>query len=772
MASAPRSERPVAPLRHLWPLPILALALVAGIAIAGYLTVYHENTAYGDASITLSNCPETETTNCGVVIGSEYSELLGVPISAFAIPTYLLLLGLLAAARRRPIVIAYVFGIGLLAVVYSGYLYYVSTVRIGYLCLWCFRLYSINAAIPLLASLAAWRSPIALLREAGQDLLRFVPEVRASSAAFAVLLMLVLAGDHAYRARLRQPAGSEAVTAEGPAPALASPQAAVPLQRDAAGSAAAGKEEVAALAAAAKPAADRRGTPLARGTLPAPPPSSVSTPDATAEGSPAAAGLPSGTLARLSWAKGNLRMEPFDLRAALGHGRPAAVLLWFAGMPQADEMVAEFVPFLRQQAPQMDVYLLAGKREEMKPEKIWEAVSMLPVAAELPVLLDDGFAFARQLDALDLPNLALFDAEGTLVTAKIKARNQLVTLAPEKLTGEQVILRVAQNATTQAPGPVPPYYPSRTLVGHCAPSFTLSDLESGKDTRFSGLSQDGRPTLLVFWSSTCKHCQKEIPQLLENYRAHPGSYDVVTVTSIKPDRPDGFSHRRVTDAYIRTKEIPWPVLDDTAGAVQSMYKVISTPTTFLIAPNGSIADIWYYAHDGIDAPLAQAVARMESASGTCDPASVDPGRVLEFSVTGPDDRAVPVASLIDGPTLVHLWATWCVPCRIELPSLLRYRDLLEREGGKLLLVSVEGADAGSRIRSFAGSLGLPFASYRAPRGGLADRLNLGYEVPRTFAVANGGKVLETFYGEQQWGEASFQARVKAILQLPRRVAER
>jgi len=32
---------------------------------------------------------------------------------------------------------------------------------------------------------------------------------------------------------------------------------------------------------------------------------------------------------------------------------------------------------------------------------------------------------------------------------------------------------------------------------------------------------------------------------------------------IKPDRPDGFSHRKITEAYIRTNGITWPVLDDT-----------------------------------------------------------------------------------------------------------------------------------------------------------------------------------------------------------------
>ena len=63
---------------------------------------------------------------------------------------------------------------------------------------------------------------------------------------------------------------------------------------------------------------------------------------------------------------------------------------------------------------------------------------------------------------------------------------------------------------------------------------------------------------------------------------------MVSVAMIRPDRPDGFSHRKVTEEYVRMKGIPWTVLDDSSGYANDLYKVISTPTTFLIAPDGQI----------------------------------------------------------------------------------------------------------------------------------------------------------------------------------------
>src|SRR5881296_4770774 len=94
--------------RH-WLLWLLAGALVVGTGICLYLTRFHENQMYGDATATLANCPENETTNCEVVNTSGYSEIAGVPISALGIPTYLLLLLLAVRGVRAPRHLSYAF---------------------------------------------------------------------------------------------------------------------------------------------------------------------------------------------------------------------------------------------------------------------------------------------------------------------------------------------------------------------------------------------------------------------------------------------------------------------------------------------------------------------------------------------------------------------------------------------------------------------------------------------------------------------------------------
>src|SRR5262249_28552812 len=205
-----------------------------------------------------------------------------------------------------------------------------------------------------------------------------------------------------------------------------------------------------------------------------------------------------------------------------------------------------------------EVFGVEGKGDDRIREMLCERFLMLDRPPGLPLLMDEGFALSKQIDVTDVPNLVLFDAKGKLAVTKIKGLDQVVTMAPLRQTAADVIQRVAHSGLPEPIQRVPPYYPASELFGRCAPSFTLTDVMTHKDVTFTGRSPHGRPTLLVFWSSTCKHCQVEIPKLVEYTRAHPDVLDVVSVSFIKPDRPDGFSHRRVTEAYIRTNGITWP----------------------------------------------------------------------------------------------------------------------------------------------------------------------------------------------------------------------
>jgi len=464
--------------------------------------------------------------------------------------------------------------------------------------------------------------------------------------------------------------------------------------------------------------------------------------------------------------RGGIEVKPFDLQSRIGAGRPVALLFWAPGFTVSESELVELSRFIKARAPRYDLFAIAGKRDDQRPEMLWERFCMLDRPPDLPLLLDEGFALSKQLDVTDVPDLMLIDESGALVIEKIKGLEQVVELSTGRANAAQVILRVAQSAPPAPVKSATPYYPATELLGRCAPGFTLRDVTSHRDVTFTGRSPNGRPTLLVFWSATCKHCQKEIPQLIAYVRNRPDAVNVVSVSFIKPDRPDGFSHRRISEAYIRANGVAWPVLDDSSGYADDLYKVVSTPTTFLLSPGGQVLETWFFPHENLAQAIEAEVPRLAAENGACRPADAGVPARAAFSVTAPDGTTVPLKSLTDRPSLVHLWATWCAPCRTELPDLMKFRRSLEGEGGRLVLVSVEDAAAADRIRAYGSGLDPSFESYRAPRGGLADLLDLAYSVPRTLVVARDGRVLKTLFGAQPWGDPSFQEKMRALLQLP------
>ena len=90
--------------------------------------------------------------------------------------------------------------------------------------------------------------------------------------------------------------------------------------------------------------------------------------------------------------------------------------------------------------------------------------------------------------------------------------------------------------------------------------------------------------------------------------------------------------------------------------------------------------------------------------------------------------------------LVNFWASWCAPCRVEHPQLMR----LQLDG--MTILGVNYKDDPEKAQRFLRELGDPFAGNGAdPEGRTAIDWGV-YGVPETFVVDGDGKVLLRFAG--------------------------
>jgi len=63
------------------------------------------------------------------------------------------------------------------------------------------------------------------------------------------------------------------------------------------------------------------------------------------------------------------------------------------------------------------------------------------------------------------------------------------------------------------------------------------------------------------------------------------------------------------------------------------------------------------------------------------------------------------------PVLVNVWATWCEPCKEEMPDLLRFYRAYKPKGLRLVLISADPADARQEVSQYLASVGVDFSSY-------------------------------------------------------------
>lgn len=126
----------------------VVVASALGLGIASYLTNLHLQLFYG-AGVADSLCDLGAGFNCSAVNAAPESEIFGIPQSVLAAPVYLVAIGLgvLGAMYKDARYSLALAGMGLLAVLYSGWLAYLSATVIGAWCLFCIALYVINLSL-------------------------------------------------------------------------------------------------------------------------------------------------------------------------------------------------------------------------------------------------------------------------------------------------------------------------------------------------------------------------------------------------------------------------------------------------------------------------------------------------------------------------------------------------------------------------------------------------------------------------------------------------
>lgn len=129
----------------------------------------------------------------------------------------------------------------------------------------------------------------------------------------------------------------------------------------------------------------------------------------------------------------------------------------------------------------------------------------------------------------------------------------------------------------------------------------------------------------------------------------------------------------------------------------------------------------------------------------------------DFTVTDAEGEPVTLDSYDGRVVLVNVWATWCAPCREEMPSMQRLYDLFSRDDFEIAAISVDApprsADSrgnpGGDAIAFARELGLTFPVLLDPTGEI-QRTYRTSGVPESFLIGRDGIIYKKVAGPTEW----------------------
>lgn len=135
-----------------------------------------------------------------------------------------------------------------------------------------------------------------------------------------------------------------------------------------------------------------------------------------------------------------------------------------------------------------------------------------------------------------------------------------------------------------------------------------------------------------------------------------------------------------------------------------------------------------------------------------------------FTVTTLD--AVPATRTLEAyrgrVTLVNVWATWCAPCRVEMPSLARLHRQFASEGLAVVAIAVDEVGFEQRIRDYAASLDLRFDILHDPSGRTERDWNAD-GLPSSYVLDRRGIVRRIVRGAEEWDSDANVAFVRGLL---------
>lgn len=136
----------------------------------------------------------------------------------------------------------------------------------------------------------------------------------------------------------------------------------------------------------------------------------------------------------------------------------------------------------------------------------------------------------------------------------------------------------------------------------------------------------------------------------------------------------------------------------------------------------------------------------------------------DFSLKDLSGRPVSLSSLKGKVVLLNFWATWCPPCREEVPSMVRLNQAMQGKDFQMLAVSIDEGGKNA-VTAFFAKTGLTLPALLDTDGKTSKRYGTT-GVPETFVINKKGIIVKKVVGAMDWSHPEVLAALDRLSREP------
>ena len=135
-----------------------------------------------------------------------------------------------------------------------------------------------------------------------------------------------------------------------------------------------------------------------------------------------------------------------------------------------------------------------------------------------------------------------------------------------------------------------------------------------------------------------------------------------------------------------------------------------------------------------------------------------------FSLRDIDGKQVSLSDYLGKVVLINFWATWCGPCKLEMPHLDQMDKEFEAQGFEVLSISTDDVRGASKVKPLIKRGGYGFTVLLDKETTVVGQYNPAKTLPYNVLIDREGRISKVYQGYNPGDEVGMNKDVKALLE--------